>query len=100
MLTLSIPGRCRSRISLLSRDLCFSSFRLPITVVWLSSQRQIGIGAPQNRLRLIPQSLASANQLPKRPCLMCFGIHSIFSLFLTRSSTIEDTFTNQLGVAK
>jgi hypothetical protein len=56
----------------------FNSARLPIQVIFpQASQRQIGSGLPQYRLRLIAQSRAPSSHLPNLPSLMCSGTQEI-----------------------
>ena len=61
-----------------------------------SSQRQMGIGVPQKRLRARFQSRAPASQLPKRPVPTCSGTQWICRLLATSFSRRGSTFINQV----
>ena len=57
------------------------------------------MGEPQNRFRLIDQSLALASHLPNCPCFTCPGTQVICSFSSTIRSLNVDTATNQLDTA-
>ena len=64
-----------------------------------SSLCQTGIGEPQNRFRLIDQSLALASHLPNWPSLTWPGTQVICSFSSTIRSLNVLTATNQLDSA-
>ena len=53
-----------------------------------------GIGLPQNRFRLIDQSLVFSSHLPNWPCLTCSGTQVICSFSSSIRSLIAVVDTN------
>ena len=52
---------------------------------WLSAQRQIGRGVPQNRSRESAQSTLFASHSPMRPSRMCAGCQSIVAFWAIKA---------------
>src|SRR3954451_15531301 len=96
----STKGRCRS-VTVTPKSASSSAIE-PYTSTRGyagSSDFQIGIGLPQNRLRLIDQSRAPASHLPNWPSLTCSGTQVIWLFSSPIRSLIAVTATNQLATA-
>ena len=72
----------------------------PRQIISPQGQRQIGIGVPQKRLRLMFQSFASFSQLPNRFSPTDFGTQLMVALAEVSASRLSATLTYQASIAR